>query len=388
MNNSPLKVVHIITKLELGGAQVNTVYTYEHLDDTRFETYLLSGPGGILTDKIQKKDRFITIKDLVRPINPIKDLKALMQIRAVLKQIKPAIVHTHSSKAGIIGRIAAALLRIPVIIHSVHGFSFSPFQSFLKRAFYVTAEKLISRITGHFIFVSSDDIAAAKEKKLVNDNYSLIRSGFPYTPFLKKVTATAALREKYNIKESDFVCGTIAPFKPQKGLFHLVEIAEKVIKAGDRKKNVVFMITGDGDLRPALEAKLKEKGIFEYFRLPGFVFDVENAIDIFDLGISTALWEGLPQSLVQLRLKKKAVIASDIPGNREIIRDNQNGFLVKGEDYETFSRKILSLVADDTERERLANFNAEDFSAWNADYMVKEQEKLYEYLTANTREGT
>jgi glycosyltransferase involved in cell wall biosynthesis len=212
---------------------------------------------------------------------------------------------------------------------------------------------------------------------VIKENYSLIRSGFPFKKFLFKNPDTTSLRKKHNIKETDFVCGIIAPFKPQKGLFHLFEIAEKVLKSEKNKKNVLFMITGDGDLREGIEAKLKEKGIFEHFRLPGFVFDIENFIDIFDLGISTALWEGLPQSLVQLRLKKKAVIASNIPGNREVIQENKNGFLVDVQDYETFAGKILYLIDDEKERERLAEFTEEDFSPWDADYMVKEQEKLY-----------
>jgi glycosyltransferase involved in cell wall biosynthesis len=379
-----LKVAHIITKLELGGAQINTVYTYENLDGKNFDAYLLSGPGGILTGKVEKKENFFIVKDLVRQINPLKDLKAFFQVKRILKKIKPDVVHTHSSKAGIIARTAAFFLRVPVIIHSVHGFSFSPFQSFLKRTFYVTAEKLVSRLTNHFVFVSNDDIETGKKKKLIKENYSLIRSGFPFKKFLTKNPDTASFRKKHNIKETDFVCGIIAPFKPQKGLFHLIEIAEKVLKSGKNKKNVVFMITGDGDLREAIEIKLKEKRIFEYFRLPGFVFDIENFIDIFDLGVSTALWEGLPQSLVQLRLKKKAVIASNIPGNREVIQENKNGFLVDVHDYETFSEKILYLINEDKERERLAEFAEEDFSPWDADYMVKEQEKLYSTLSTSS----
>jgi len=380
-----IKVVHIITKLELGGAQINTVYTYENLDKSKFDAFLLSGPGGILTDKVKKKDNFFIIHDLVRQINPIKDLKALFYIRKILKKIKPDIVHTHSSKAGIIGRMTAFLGRVPVIIHSVHGFSFSPYQSFLKRNFYTIAEKAVSKITSHFVFVSNDDIDIAKQKKLVKKNDSLIRSGFPFKKYLKKNKDIKSTRKKYNIKEDDFVCGIIAPFKPQKGLFHLIKIAEKVLTSGKAAKNVVFMITGDGDLREAIESELKAKKIFDHFRLPGFVFDLENAIDVFDLGISTALWEGLPQSLIQLRLKKKAVVASDIPGNREVIRDNKNGFLVDVFDYETFSEKILYMINRDEERERLAGFDKEDFSPWDADFMVKEQEELYKRLAADER---
>jgi glycosyltransferase involved in cell wall biosynthesis len=377
-----IKVVHIITKLELGGAQINTVYTYENLDEKRFEAFLLCGPGGILTGRVKKKEGLLTVKDLVREINPVKDLKAFGQMKRILKKIRPDIVHTHSSKAGILGRMAAYFSGVPVIIHSVHGFSFSPFQSPLKRTFYITAEKIVSRFTHHVVFVSHQDMETARQKKLVRDNYSLIRSGFPFENFLKSNPDIAALREKYQITATAFVCGILAPFKPQKGLFHLIEIAEKVLESPGRKRDVVFVIAGDGELRAAIESKLQEKGILRHFRLPGFIFDIEPLIAMFDLGISTALWEGLPQSLVQLRLKKKAVVASQIPGNREVIKDDKNGFLVDVQDYETFSEKILYLINHEDQRKRLAEYSDEDFSPWEAGFMVKAQESLYKKLTA------
>ena len=112
--------------------------------------------------------------------------------------------------------------------------------------------------TGHFIFVSNDDIAIAKEKKLVKENYSLIRSGFPFEKFLKVNPDLPALRKRFQLEDGDFVCGIIVPFKPQKGLFHLIEIAEQVIKQSQHKQ-LRFMITGDGALRPELERRLKEK---------------------------------------------------------------------------------------------------------------------------------
>ena len=111
-------------------------------------------------------------------------------------------------------------------------------------------------------------------------------------------------------------------------------------------------------------------------------------MDGFDIGVSTALWEGLPQSLVQLRLKKKAVVASDIPGNREVIRDDENGFLLPVADHERFAAAILRLAADAGTRRRLGDFSAEDFSEWSADVMVARQEELYQRLLLNRWTGS
>ena len=392
MNRSRIVVVHLVTKLELGGAQLNTLYTAEHLDPERFDAYLLCGPGGMLKSRLGEADRLLIVPALKREIRPGKDLQALFQLVRLFRRIRPQIVHTHSSKAGILGRLAAALAAVPVVIHSVHGFSFSPHQSFFKRNFYRFAERACRRLTDHFLFVACADIELARELKLVapknsaaaGRDHSLIRSGFPMDKFLARGDA-AAMRARHGLPTAGFVCGVIAPFKPQKGLLHLVDIAARAI---GKNSNIFFFIAGDGEDRPQLEAELQRRGVAANFRLPGFIPDVENAMDGFDIGVSTALWEGLPQSLVQLRLKRKAVVASDIPGNREVIRDGQNGFLLPVADHERFAAAILRLAADAELCRRLGDFVAEDFSAWSAEVMVARQEELYQRLLTHSWTGS
>jgi glycosyltransferase involved in cell wall biosynthesis len=382
MGVSRAVVVHLITKLELGGAQINTVYTAEHLDPLRFDTYLLSGPGGMMKAQLAGAERMVFIPALAREIRPSRDLQALFSLIRLMKRIRPQIVHTHSSKAGILGRLAAFAARVPVVIHSVHGFSFSPFQTFFKRNFYLLFEKICRPLTTHFIFVAAGDIELARAHKLIAENYSLIRSGFPLQKFRGQRSDAAALKRTFQLDEGSFVCGAIAPFKPQKGLHHLLDIAARVI---GRNPAVYFFIAGDGEQRPELERELQRRGLARNFRLPGFLPGMENVIDCFDIGVSTALWEGLPQSLVQLRLKKKAVVASDIPGNREIIRDGLNGYLFPVNDHERFADSILSLAADPVLRDRLGGYDEEDFGEWDAALMVKHQEELYQRLL--TRPG-
>lgn len=382
MNNRKTTVVHLITKLELGGAQLNTIYTAENLDPLRYDVYLLSGAGGLLKSRLADQDRQVTVPALGREIHFGRDLQVLFSLLRFFKHLRPQIVHTHSSKAGILGRLAAHWAGIPVIIHSVHGFSFSPFQSFFKRNFYLLAEKICSRLTSHFVFVAQSDILLARKKKLIADNFSLIRSGFPLEKFTGLHEDPALLKKKYDLTDGHFVCGVIAPFKPQKGLFHLIEIADRVIR---KNPAVIFFIAGDGEQRRELENELQRRGILQNFRLPGFIKDMENAMDCFDIGLSTALWEGLPQSLVQMRLKKKAVIASDIPGNREVVRDGESGYLLPVDDPERFAAAILKLAADTKLRAELGNFSAEDFSDWSAALMVSRQEELYQRLLVLSR---
>jgi glycosyltransferase involved in cell wall biosynthesis len=385
MNGNRITVVHLITKLEMGGAQLNTLYTVENLNSLRFDVHLLCGPGGVLKSRLADDGRLIVVSELDREVRFGKDLQALAQITRFFKSLRPMIVHTHSSKAGILGRLAAHLAGVPVVIHSVHGFSFSPFQSHFKRFFYRFAERACRRLTTHFVFVSNCDIDLARRKKLVTGNYSLIRSGFPLEKFSGRNDDPAALRAKYDLPAGCFVCGIVAPFKPQKGLFHLAAIADIVIK---RNPTIFFFIAGDGAQRHELENELQRRGIACNFRLPGFIRDVENAMDCFDIGISTALWEGLPQSLVQLRLKKKALVASDIPGNREVIRDGENGFLLPVGDHERFAAAILRLSAEPGLRQKMESCGGEDFSEWSADVLVARQEELYQRMVVRHWTGT
>jgi len=371
-----LRVVHIITKMELGGAQLNTLYTYENLNPDRFDTYLIGGAGGILNRMVRKTSNFFVVKALVRAVHPMNDMRALHAIGRILRQLSPHIVHTHSSKAGILGRIAAHKAGIPIRIHSVHGFSFSPYQSHVKRLMYQSIEKRVAPLTTHFVFVAGHDIETARNLNLIKGNYSLIRSGFPFQEIMAPGPGRRELEQRFHIPPNQFVCGIIAPFKPQKGLEHVIDIAERVVR---RRPDVIFFLAGDGRLRKKIETSLMQRGLADHFRLPGFIRPVGPVLNLFDCGLTTALWEGLPQSLVQFRLKRIPVLASDIPGNREIVRHGVNGFLIAVGDHDTFSNAIVRLRDRPAERARLGN-HMEDYSEWAADTMVSRQEELYEHL--------
>ena len=172
------KVAVIITKLELGGAQKVAISICEKIDKTKFEPFLICGCGGILDEETKNKIRVIFIKDLVREINPIKDLKALYSIYKVLKHEKPNIVHTHSSKAGIVGRLAARMCGIKNIIHTIHGFSFNDTQSFLKKNLFIFLEKLGAKFSKYLIPVSVENTTKGLQNNIgKEEQYHYIRLG-------------------------------------------------------------------------------------------------------------------------------------------------------------------------------------------------------------------
>jgi len=185
------KIVHIITKMELGGAQQNTLFTVSHLNPEQFDTFLLAGPGGELFDEASTFSGFHVVPDLVREIRPIRDLKTVFQIKRILKHIKaeepshvPLIVHTHSSKAGILGRWAAKFAGISHIIHSVHGFGFHDYQHPLIKKAFIFLEQITSPITSYFIAVSSENIEKGVALNIfTRQKTRLIRSGIDISFF-------------------------------------------------------------------------------------------------------------------------------------------------------------------------------------------------------------
>ncbi|HDP94770.1 MAG TPA: glycosyltransferase family 1 protein [Candidatus Aminicenantes bacterium] len=372
-------VVHLITKLELGGAQRNTLLTVERLPRYGFSCQIWYGPGGLLTPRAQKLARNRQINQLQRSLRPWKDRAALRQLVELLRQLNPDILHTHSSKAGFLGRLAASRCKVPVVIHSVHGFPFSPLQPLPQQWILMGAEKMAARWTRHYIFVSRADQQTALRLGLCGKNHSLIRSGFELEPFYPHPQRRKEVRRRFQLGDKALAIGVVAPFKPQKNLLQVVEVAKMVCA---HEPGAVFFLAGDGALRSRLESAVGRAGLQSSFRMPGFLHDLSTVMDAFDLGLSTALWEGLPQSLVQMRLKQLPVVASRIPGNSEVIRHGENGFLAAPKDTAEYVRHILQLSGNPGLRKRLGQV-PEDFSAWDAEHMVQSQAHLYDQLLSN-----
>ena len=167
---SKIRIVHIVTRLDFGGAQFNTLYTAANLDRSAFEVHLLAGPGGTMDKDIPMSHGSVLHKDidisiipeLRREISPFYDIKAVFSIAAKLRQIRPDIVHTHSSKAGILGRMAARIAGVPIIVHTFHGFGFHPYQNAFTRNMYVLLEKFCAAFSSALIFVSKSNMDYAQ----------------------------------------------------------------------------------------------------------------------------------------------------------------------------------------------------------------------------------
>ena len=376
------KIVHIITKLELGGAQDNTITTCRFLNKEKYKVYLLSGKGGILDNEVKDLNT-IFIKELVREINPFYDFITLFKIYKILKKISPDIVHTHSSKAGILGRWASYFLKISSkkdlkIIHTFHGFGFTPSQGFFIRNFFVFLEKVTGKISDVLIFVSEENLKKAKKLKIGDfKKYNLIHSGIHLDRFDIEVDVDKK-KEEFGIEKDFFVVGMVACFKKQKNVLTFIDVAKEIKKEFEKVK---FVIVGDGVLRKEIEKKIKEYSLKDSFILTGWRRDVNEIIKIFDVSVLTSLWEGLPRFIIESFYCGIPVVASKVDGNIDVVKDGENGFLIEPFDVNGYREKILYLLRNPDVRKKMGERGREIVNGdFDIRVMVKRIEDLYDGL--------
>ena len=375
------RVLHIITEMERGGAQLFTLFTVENLDHDRFDPYLLSNPRGILNGDAQKtlRERFLTVPSLVRPLSPLDDLKALFQIRNMVRSLNPEIVHTHSSKAGILGRWAAKLSAREVkLVHTVHGFAFSPFHGRFSNTVYKTLERLTAPITDLFLFVTDEDRKEAERLGLLKrSSWAIVRSIVGVERFRQAASRRKELREKMGIPLSTPVIGGLFPFKPQKDPLGFIEIANLVHQ---RLPQALFLVGGDGVLRREMERLIEEYGLREWVRLLGWQERAEEFLPLCDTLLLPSLWEGLPQVLVQAMACNTIPVASSVNGTKELLREGRNGLLFSPRDYREGASKVLQSLEDKTFREIFPEEAKKTLEGFNPLEMVALQERLYQKL--------
>ena len=372
-----VKVAHLITRLDFGGAQANTLYTVARLDRARFDALIVAGPGGIL-DSRGEPGRLLHASLLRREISPVGDLAALLQLRAVLAGLNPVIVHTHSSKAGILGRLAAALAKSPVVVHTFHGFGFHPLQNPLKRGFFVLLEKVCARFSDALIFVSRANMETARAAGIGDPaKYRLIRSGVKLAGYPAKIDR-AAVRARLGLAPDDVVTLSIGNAKPQKNPGHFLEAAARIAA---RRPGARFVFVGGGEELPALRAEAAARGLEKTCLFPGWREDTPELLAASDIFALTSLWEGLPRSLVEALKTGLPAVCYRTDGVADLLKDGVNGFCVPQGDLDAFCSSLESLVADTALRARLAaGAAAADLAEFDIDFMVRQQEELYTEL--------
>ena len=345
-----MRVTHIITRLVVGGAQENTIATVLGLRQKPDVTVKLisgptTGPEGSLEHRVNDPELLTIVPTLVRPVHPLKDFFAIQHLTRLLKKQKPDIVHTHSGKAGILGRIAAARAKIPVIIHHIHGPSFGPFQGNLANTIFTAAERYAAKFTTHFL-CSADAMTNLYLAAGIGrpENYTRIFSGFRTEPFAN-ATNDLLLRDQLRIPHDAFVIGKIARLFPLKGHEDLLIVLKRILPDCPQA-HVLFV--GDGLLRPHIEQRVRELGLTKHITFTGLVSpdEVPRYVGIMDCLAHLSTREALSRALPQALAAGKPVVSYDFDGADEICLDNQTGFLVKQGHENAVAERILILAHD------------------------------------------
>lgn len=372
-----IRICHIITKLELGGAQQNTIYTVANLDRARFEASLVAGSDGLLVEEARASGVPVhLLSGLVREISPLSDARALASLYRLLSRERPDIVHTHSSKAGILGRWAARLAGVPHIVHSIHGFGFTDRQRSFTRRFYVALERMTGRATtSAFVAVSRANMETGLSLGLFRaDRVTLIRSGVRLSDF----APAPGPRDE----ERPLTVGMIACMKPQKAPLDFVRVAARVIREAGPDLPVRFLLVGDGNLRAEVEDLVRREGLSDKVTLAGWRRDIPEILRRLDLLLHTSLWEGLPRVFPEAMATGLPIVATRVDGAPEAIEEGITGFLLPPGDIDGMARCTLRLLRDPDLRRRMGHSARGRIAPWDIDEMVRRQERLYEGLVS------
>lgn len=379
------KVVHVITRLDLGGAQHNTLYTWSHLDAARFDALLVCGLGGPLEGRAidarakDGKRRLRWLPSLVREVSPGHDLLALLQLWNLFLAERPDVVHTHSSKAGILGRLAAKLAGVPVIVHTYHGFGFNDYQPHLVKRLYVALERLCCRFTHAIVFVSKANEDYARRHGLGDPaRYHLIRSGVALAGYPARVENKGRRKTELGLGMHKPLVLSIGNLKPQKNPADFVAMAQRV---SARLPETEFVFVGDGPLRQRLEFQVIAHGLSNRVKLPGWRQDTAELLALADVFVMTSLWEGLPRALVEALKSGVPAVCYAADGVVDVLQDGANGYVVAPRDVNALSERVCALLQDDALRREMGRRAAASIGPeFDIDVMVRAQERLYDAL--------
>jgi glycosyltransferase involved in cell wall biosynthesis len=343
----------VITRLILGGAQENTLYTAigQHRD-SRFDVTLIcgvdeAGEGDLFTEAKAAGLKVVVLPSLVRPIRPASDIRALIDLTRLLRG-RFDIVHTHSSKAGILGRIAARRAGVPIVVHTLHSLVFHEYQSAWKNAAYIRLKRLCAPMTDKIISVSEKTSQGAIAAHIGRrDQYVTIFSGMDLDLFLsvRDRLSVAEAKTRLGISPATPVVGKIARFFPLKGHEQFLDVAERVAR---RDSRVQFLLVGDGPSRREIEAAVGRRGLADRFVFAGRVPPevVPACIQAMDVVVHTSLREGIARVLPQAGAVGKPVVTFDLDGASEVVHDGVSGYLVPAIDVDMLAARTVELLND------------------------------------------
>ena len=377
------RACQLITRLVLGGAQRIALETALHLRAHGWESELWCGPqsgpeGTLLEEADARGQRVRLIPDLLRQVAPLSDLRAYARLRSALHAGRFDVVHTHSSKAGILGRLAAGAAGVPLRLHTIHGWAMTPDASPLTRGLYTLLERRAAH-EAHALIAVSEAVRDAGLARGIGEarQYRVIHGGIPIPPPLDDARRRRA-RATLDLPDAATVIGTVGRLDDAKDPLGALAALAPLVQA-DPRVRIVFI--GDGHLRGRLAAAIAAAGLAERVTLAGLRRDAVELTAAFDVFFLASRWEGFPLAVVEAMAMGLPVVAYDVAGVREAVREGETGYLAAPGAATLWAERLAQLCAD---RERRVAMGAAGRvragERFRLERMLDETLALYEQL--------
>jgi glycosyltransferase involved in cell wall biosynthesis len=376
------RIIHVITRLIAGGAEENTILTCNHQAACGHKVHLIAGKtvDEKTANTLDPRVDLVVVPSLVRPVSPIHDLAALWRLAAIFRKLKPDVIHTHTSKAGIVGRLAALAAPGCSVVHTVHILPFLNV-SRLEAFVYIAVERLTARWTALFIDVSDGMKRACLEHAVGREsNHVVIESGMD----LARFRTSAPPDHWQSVLAPD--CGS----ETDRPLFVLIsgalerrkrvgEFLAVFARVAEAVPEARLLIAGDGPLRPEVEETIAARGLQARVHCLGHIDNLPDIMALSDVCVHAAHREGLPRVVVQYAMVGRPVVAAELPGLERVVQDGVTGFLVPSDDLSAMAEPLIDLLRDADKRRRFADAaRAQDFGPWDAARMVASIDEAYD----------
>lgn len=382
-----VNVLEIITRLDFGGSAINVMELTARLDQRRYETFLAAGrtndPDGSIRRFLDEKGIAYTfIDDLVRPVALWRDVKAFWKLYRMMKKGRYDIVHTHTSKAGILGRWAARLAGVPRIVHTTHGHVFYGYFGKLLTGLFVFAERVTASITDKIIVLTRMERDDHLRFKIAPpERFAMIAPGVDLSAFSVDPQSGRQLRRQLGIPDGNIVFGSVARLDPIKGSRFIIEAMPQVVK---EYPGTTLVLVGDGSEREDLMNRCRALGIQDHVIFTGHQEDVSKYLNLMDVFLLASINEGMGMVLLEALACARVIIATRTGGIPEIIQDGHNGILVPPGDAEALGRAMMDLL-DHPEKRMAFEEKAKkiDLQKFSIDKMVSDIDRLYAAFQKN-----
>ena len=378
--NRKIRVLLVATRLTIGGDMNVILDIASYLNShPHFEVHLAAGPvpAHEVDLTYQANERgipLVMIPSMVTHINPWRIFQSSAELYAHLRQGKYDIVHTNNAIAGVAGRLAAVLARVPVIIHHVHGWGLQDDMSKMMRSLYVGSERFCATFSSRLIAVSKPNIEKGLANKICQeDKFALIYYGIRLENFQQQVDKRAVCSELGLDSECKIV-GMIGRLDKQKNPLDFIRAAAIV---AEKYPKVQFVIAGDGVLRPECENLIKELNLAGKFFLLGYRNDMNRIYPILTLTALSSLWEGLPVVFQESMIAGKPIVANDVDGARDVIINGETGYLVTPHQPQEMADRILTLLTDEKLCDQIGVTAKQHVQQYSSENMIKQIVSLY-----------